>query len=541
MKKVPLLQRAKTPACLVTILLTASLLPTGGWAFAPSLVSSRSRPSTIRINPTTRSFPQQLQSQSQSQFHQQLQSPQLTKLYAKNPKRAYTKKNKKKSSGSGGTSVAGLKGFGSTTTSSATSTMDVPVDRSKSAMAFYSFLESRGAGSNLKRVALGFFPFHDGGDDANNDDDDNVDATPSPKLRGIVALQKIPKGDVIIEIPYEAAWNLGQENNDPTLPGSVVLREYCRWRMSSSSTTKPSSKDISTVALGPYLEMLPPFQSPDVLGSTDFFSDDALETLQSPQIHEETLARRGKTQSRYTTDIQPLLRLNEDETNEDDGPATATTTTAAAYQWDTKTPTTEQHLRWATWLITSRVLTVQGSEGSNDNFRLMIPLIDMCNHDRDSPHILTGRAEKGGTLKVIAGKTVEVGEQVSIVYGGGVSGNDRFIQDYGFLDMGGGGSGGSSGWGVGEAFTITGKILMGKRRIVEGSGARGGRPTLMPEDEREKALAALDETSLEEDLADLVSGGGGGMADDVRSALEYRIGVKKALKALGHGLLTSPP
>jgi len=399
--------------------------------------------------------------------------------------------------------------------------MDVPVDRSKSAMAFYSFLEKRGAGSNLKRVALGFFPFHSSGDDGDEDgggEEDDTAAVAAPKLRGIVALQKIPKGDVIIEIPYEAAWNLGQENNDPTLPGSVVLREYCRWKTTSDD-----------VALGPYLEMLPPFQSPDVLGSTDFFSDDALETLQSPQIQEETLARRGKTQQRYSTDVQPFLL--------------ADTELGAAFQWDAESPTvTEQHLRWATWLITSRVLTVQGSEGSNDNFRLMIPLIDMCNHDRDSPHILTGRAEKGGTLKVIAGKTVEVGEQVSIVYGGGVSGNDRFIQDYGFLDMGSNGGSSGSGWGVGEAFTITAKILMGKRRIVEGSGARGGRPTLMPEDERERALMALDETSLEEDLADLAMGGGDvGMADDVKSALEYRIGVKKALRSLGYGLLTSPP
>jgi len=150
--------------------------------------------------------------------------------------------------------------------------MTVPVDRSKAAMAFYSFLESRGAGSNLKRVALGFFPFHSGDDDdedGDEDDDGDGDDTTAPKLRGIVALQKIPKGDVIIEIPYEAAWNLGQENNDPTLPGSVVLREYCRWRTTTKSSSSKSSS--STVALGPYLEMLPPFQSPDVLGSTDFF------------------------------------------------------------------------------------------------------------------------------------------------------------------------------------------------------------------------------------------------------------------------------
>jgi hypothetical protein len=137
-------------------------------------------------------------------------------------------------------------------------------------MEFYTFLENNGAGANLKRVALGFFPF-------TPDDKDN-------SLRGVVALKKIPKGDIIIEIPYEAALNLGIENNDPTLPGSILLQEYCQW-ISGADLSKMKKRD-----LGPYLQVLPPFGS-DELGSTDFFSDEALDMLQSPQIKEETLAR----------------------------------------------------------------------------------------------------------------------------------------------------------------------------------------------------------------------------------------------------------
>lgn len=88
----------------------------------------------------------------------------------------------------------------------------------------------------------------------------------------------------------------------------------------------------------------------------------------------------------------------------------------------------------------------------------------------------------------------------------------------------------------GAADSITAKILMAKGRIVEGAGAVNGRPTLMPEDERERALAALDETTLEEDIGKL-SFQGNEMSNDVRTALEYRIGVKKALKKLGYGLV----
>jgi hypothetical protein len=395
-------------------------------------------------------------------------------------------KNKKKKKTT--SSSAGLKGFGSTTKSSSTSTITVPIDRSKAAMDFYSYIENNGAGTSLKRVALGFFPF--------SPEDTEM------KLRGVVALKTIAKGDVIIEIPYEAAWNLGKESSDPTLPGSIVLQDYCQW-ISGETPSKAKKRNLN-----PYLEVLPPFGSDDVLGSTDFFSEEALDMLQMPQIKEQTLSRRANCLARFERDVKPMTEIS-----------------LGMYKWKDGEHITEEHLRWASWLVTSRVLTVQGEAGSGDAFRLMIPLIDMCNHDRASPHILTGRAVPGGTLKVVAGKTVEAGEQINIVYGGGVSGNDRFIQDYGFLDN----------FCNGEADNITAKILMGKGRIVEGAGATNGRPTLMPEDERERALAAFEETTVEEDVGMLITKGSD-MRSDVRSALEFRIGVKKALKKLGYGL-----
>jgi hypothetical protein len=41
----------------------------------------------------------------------------------------------------------------------------------------------------------------------------------------VVALPKIKKGEIIIEIPYEASMNLGRESSDPTLPATIVLQE----------------------------------------------------------------------------------------------------------------------------------------------------------------------------------------------------------------------------------------------------------------------------------------------------------------------------
>ena len=215
------------------------------------------------------------------------------------------------------------------------------------------------------------------------------------------------------------------------------------------------------------------------MGSTDFFSDAALEALQSPLIKDETLQRRARTQQRFD--------------QQDSSP-----------KWTDGSPLTVDHLQWAVWLITSRVLTVQGEGGRS--FRLLIPFLDMCNHDRSSPHVLTGRAVPGGELKVVAGAPIQAGEQVNICYGGGVAGNDRFLQDYGFLDA--------------DGFEMVAQQLLGKRRMLE--GVHAGKTMLQAD--REATLQLLESTSLEQDKDELKATG----ETDMRAAIEYRLGVKLA-------------
>jgi SET domain len=333
------------------------------------------------------------------------------------------------------------------------------MDRSKEAMAFYSFLESNGAGENLKRCAMGYFPLPGGG-----------------SLRGVVALKDMKKGDVIIRIPYEIAVNLGVEGEDPTIPGLALLKLYCETLASSNSNDSRST----------YFRMLPPFGGEDCMGSTDFFPDNALEALQAPLVLEETTKRRERAQRRFEQNVA---------TNHEFPP------------WIDDSPITEEHLRWASWLITSRVLTVQGNAEENKSYRLLIPFLDMCNHDRTSPHVLTGRAIPGGELKVVAGVAVSAGDQINICYGGGVAGNDRFLQDYGFLDDE-------------SAFNIVVQQLLGKRRV--GEGATAGRSIAMVD--RDATLEKLRSTTTEHDESLLDS-----TTSALRSAIQYRIGVKKAL------------
>ena len=308
-----------------------------------------------------------------------------------------------------------------------------------------------------------------------------------------MALRPIKKGDAIIDVPYELALNLGRESSDPTLPAVALLQEYCRWMSSpkDSGGGRDNANSVRNRNDGPYFEMLPPYLGSDCLGSTDFFSDDALEALQYPPIKDETLRRRQTTFARYERDVEPMTQISDN-----------------MYRWDDGSPITARHLQWAVWLITSRVLTVQGGEGTGEAYRLMIPLIDMCNHDRSSPHVLTGRAVPGGSLRILAGRNVEAGEQINICYGGGVAGNDRFIQDYGFLDT----------FDDGTAFDLVAKELKGK--------ADFGSRSLMSNSDKTATLEALGSTAIAEDETELKLA----KDTDARAAIEFRIGVKKALE-----------
>ncbi|KAL7486384.1 hypothetical protein ACHAW6_014387 [Cyclotella cf. meneghiniana] len=422
-----------------------------------------------------------------SHFHHVLQNDasSITLLMAKSKTAAKKKK---------APSVSGLRGFGSpSSTSTATSSGGV-IDRSKSALLFYDFIESNGGGANLKRVGLGQVPLP--GTDC--------------YIRGVIALQDVRKGDPIIEIPYEMALDFGRQSADPTLPATSFLQMYCRWKSGGEIGALVSGGRRKNI--GDYFAMLPPYECSDCLGSTDFFSDSALEMMQSPLIAEETLSRRKLVKARYERDIETMAAISYN-----------------LYRWkngenDESEIATFSHLQWATWLVTSRVLTVQArtSQGTFPH-RLFIPLIDMCNHDRDSPHILSGRAEPGGMLKVIAGADVTSGEAIDISYGGGVEGNDRFIQDYGFLD-----SGGSieraSGAAVAEAYRVVAKKLLS-------TGKQSSRiMSKISVSDQERSLEALRVSTLEEDEKLLSSRKI--LNRDERMALEYRIGLKRAIKEI---------
>jgi len=271
------------------------------------------------------------------------------------------------------------------------------------------------------------------------------------------------------------AINLGTDGTDVTSAAVNLLH-----RMFLDSTN-------------PVFKMLPGINSTDCWGSTDFFSTKALDELQFPPIKEETLARREKVRRRCQSEqkSQPKLVYNDE----------------ATYELNIeKAVPTEDHLRWAVWLVASRTLTVQGSSdglSTPTSNKLLIPLIDMCNHDRNSLHILTGRAAPGGMLKVIAGCNIDAGEEIRFCYGGGIEGNDRFIQDYGFLDDNA------------EAYNIIAQNMIGRKKYSA--------------TEINHIYERLSETSMDQDEDILKEQK---LTIDMRTAIRFRFGLKKAVASL---------
>ena len=402
-------------------------------------------------------------------------------------------------------SAAGLKGFGAVvTTSSPSSTstdnnkaLQIDIDRSKPTLSFYesSLQQSSIASENFKRTALAYTY-------------DGILQPDTYKLRGVVTTRDIPKGNDLISIPYEMAIDLGPEGNDPTIPALAFLNDYCAV-LSNRPTTAIHDESMIKRKLH-YYRMLPTYDSNDCRGCTTFFTEEALHALQCPYIIQETIQCKLQIQERYEQDV---LSLSPQE---------------PSLMWiDGATPISIEHLTWAVWIITSRVLTVQTGTSSNNNDvdgdagpvqyrRLLIPYLDMCNHDRTSTHVLTGRATRGGLLRIVAGSTMKMGTPIEICYGGGQSGNDRFLQEYGFLDTNV------------EAYRMVAMDLLGQKR--RGSSDNSYRSM----QDRNDCLQALRTTTIAEDEQLLLNSISTQNSSDpnIPMAIQYRMGVKKALQEL---------
>jgi hypothetical protein len=419
-------------------------------------------------------------------------------------------------------SAAGLKGFGAVVTTSSSTTNDrnsnalqIDIDRSKPILSFYanSFQQSSIASENFKRTALAY-TYHNGR--GPND---------SYKLRGVVTTRDIPKGSDLITLPYEMAIDLGPEGNDPTIPALAFLKDYCAVMSNSATSAMNSDEMMMTKRKLHYYRLLPTYDSIDCRGCTTFYTEEALHALQCPYMIHETNQCKFQIQQRLEQVVMMLPHQQQDHDSESTSSiASDSNGQRSSFMWmDGVTPINIEHMTWAVWIITSRVLTVQTGHSDKDDDsgpiqyrRLLIPYLDMCNHDRTSIHQLTGRATKGGLLRIVAGHLTKSGTPIEICYGGGQSGNDRFLQEYGFLDT------------HMDAYKMVAMDLLGlKRRGNSDNSYRSMQ-------DRNECLAALRTTTIADDEQLLLSIQQKNEAHDanIPVAIQYRIGLKKALQEL---------
>ena len=187
------------------------------------------------------------------------------------------------------------------------------------------------AGANLKRVAIADF----GG------------------LRGVMALEDLAKGDEIVSIPGPCAVNLGSQSVDPVAAAVALL--------------EASERDAASGRRQAYWGLLPSLEAAD-LCTPDYFTEAEMAMLQWPPVEEEVRLRKEAMDEALAAAPQLMADASAEERR--------------------------RKLRWATFLVLSRVLTVQGPAGPMGGAsKLLIPFLDMFNHRADCKHYLTGRTD----------------------------------------------------------------------------------------------------------------------------------------------------
>jgi len=165
----------------------------------------------------------------------------------------------------------------------------------------------------------------------------------------------------------------------------------------------------------PYFDLIPGTGSEEMATMPDFFTQEELDLLQHP------CAEKAKKRKQLCRDRAAEHGLKAED------------------------------VTWALCTVAQRSFTVLSP--IDGVLRLLLPGIDMLNHDADSLHSFKVRwnihGVFEGTFKVVAGSAVKKGEEVRICYGGsphrpdGCGGdcvgdvawtNDQYLQRYGFVD-----------------------------------------------------------------------------------------------------------
>ena len=225
-------------------------------------------------------------------------------------------------------------------------------------------------------------------------------------LRGVVCgTQPIEAGDAVVTIPREMAITLGTEAKNPGHADQAKSAGFAGAELARIKNDPVRSKKWK-----PYIDILPTGES---LDNAIFYPAEDLALTEWPIVITETQERLAMLRQTHA-DLQAQL----DPANFGGG---------SSVSWE--------DFLWGVFQVESRVFTIYeevGFSGKKVGTKFAVPMIDMFNHDSASPHEL--KCTKDGLFKVVAGRKILPGQEINIVYGGGVLNNDRIFQDYGFVE-----------------------------------------------------------------------------------------------------------
>jgi hypothetical protein len=241
--------------------------------------------------------------------------------------------------------------------------------------------------------------------------------------RGLYVSAKdgIAEGDYVFAVPMEAAWivETGDEwkNNDELSDAERGLR-FWKWQRELFSTSNSN-------AWKPYKNILPTRE--EAFDPTpDFWSEEQIAALELPPAVERACSRKQQVQA-----------------------------LAGELALDAELPIlAEDDLRFATWVVNSRAVTVlredgDGDDGGDDDDDetdsgvtatcVLVPLLDMINHSSDHPNtyfaVLGDDETDGESLyyAVVADRDLQQGEEILISYGTEEDSSVELLLQYGFV------------------------------------------------------------------------------------------------------------
>ena len=238
---------------------------------------------------------------------------------------------------------------------------------------------------------------------------------PDSGIRGLFAQKNFKQGQMLCRIPSDCALALSDpaRNGDdaPTLAhgGANFLNMYM----------KPAN---ARKLWAPYLETLPQVGSAQFHPTPDFFSDEEIELLEFPR-----LVRQAKYRKEEIKKVAVAMNL------------------------------TPEELQFATWIVASRTfpLAIPSPEddsaeepqydekgqvitkaGEKKTIRVLVPFIDMANHNSDNPNAkltIIDPEKDDAWFALEATRPISAGKEITIAYGSGVDSSVELLLNYGIV------------------------------------------------------------------------------------------------------------